>query len=247
MRITGMTNDTSRTKTYFVALFLLAVIALIYATPWDNFLVANSIWYYDTNQVLGIIIGYVPVEEYTFFVLQTFLVGIFTITIFSKKLAFNQAVKRERKTSRFLSSILLFLLWMISFFTYISRIESLIYLNLILIWALPPITLQLLYGADILWEKKLPLFLIIIMTTTYLSIADAMAISVGIWTITRSTSTGILIGGILPIEEILFFLVTNILIIFGLTLIINQNSQLRFRGYLRLFDKFNGIITKEMS
>jgi putative membrane protein len=108
-------------------------------------------------------------------------------------------------------------------------------MNLILIWALPPIILQLMYGADILWEKKLPLILFILISTAYLSIVDALAISANIWTISLNTSTGILIGGVLPIEEMVFFLVTNILIIFGITLIVSQKSLLRFKSYLNRF------------
>lgn len=227
----GKPNDLSRIRTYLSAILILTIIALLYTTPWDNFLVANRIWYYDTAKVLGIVIGYVPLEEYSFFVLQTFFVGCFTITFFGNNLSSNYVDTRDRKIIRSLSFILLFLLWMASIITYICQINSLIYLNLILIWALPPIMFQLLYGADILWEKKRPLILTIILPTSYLSIIDALAISANIWTITLTTSTGILLGGMLPIEELLFFLVTNVLIVFGLTLIVSPKSIIRFRGY----------------
>jgi putative membrane protein len=213
---------------------ILTIIALLYTTPWDNFLVANKIWYYDTNKVIGILIGYVPIEEYTFFVLQTFLVSVFTFT-FSRTLYLNSTDERERKDIRVISTFFLFLIWITAILSYISQINALVYMNLILIWALPPIILQLMYGADILWEKKLPLISFILISTAYLSIVDALAISANIWTISLKTSTGILIGGILPIEEMVFFLVTNVLIIFGLTLITSQKSFLRFKSYLNRF------------
>ncbi|MFX0124998.1 MAG: lycopene cyclase domain-containing protein [Candidatus Hodarchaeota archaeon] len=222
-----------KTSRYFTAIIILVIIALVYTTPWDNFLVANKIWYYDTNKVLGIIIGYVPIEEYTFFVVQTLLVGVFTFT-FSKILYLDSTDERERKDIRVLSTFFIFLIWLIALITYISQISALVYLNLILIWALPPIMLQLLYGADILWEKKVPLVFFLLISTAYLSIIDALAISANIWTISLNTSTGILIGGILPIEEMVFFLVTNVLIIFGLTLIASQKSEIRFRSYLEI-------------
>lgn len=47
--------------------------ALVYTTPWDNYLVATGVWYYDRARVWGILLGYVPLEEYLFFVLQTVL------------------------------------------------------------------------------------------------------------------------------------------------------------------------------
>ena len=43
-------------------------------------------------------------------------------------------------------------------------------------------------------------------TTLYLSAADALAISSGTWTISPPLSLGIYIGGVLPVEELLFFL-----------------------------------------
>ncbi len=232
-RTTGKPNNLLKARTFFTAILILAIIALLYTTPWDNFIVANNIWYYDTNKVLGIVIGYVPIEEYSFFILQTFLVGVFTFT-FIGPMSLNYVDERDNKNIRLLSSVFLFMLWIVSLITYVSQVNALIYLDLILIWALPPIMLQLLYGADILWEKKFPLFLIIITLTAYLSVVDTIAISADIWTIALNTSTGILLGGILPIEELLFFLVTNMLIIFGLTLIVSQKSISRFRGYLNI-------------
>ncbi len=56
---------------------VIAVIAFLYTTPWDNFLVANNIWYYGTDRVIGII-GHVPFEEYAFFLIQTFITGLWT-------------------------------------------------------------------------------------------------------------------------------------------------------------------------
>lgn len=64
-------------RTHIVTLLGLAAIAVIYTTPWDNYLVATRVWYYDPRLVLGIRLWYVPIEEYTFFILQTFLTGTF--------------------------------------------------------------------------------------------------------------------------------------------------------------------------
>jgi lycopene beta-cyclase len=57
----------------------LAAIAVIYTTPWDNYLVATGVWSYDPQLVLNHTIGYVPVEEYAFFILQAFLTGLFGV------------------------------------------------------------------------------------------------------------------------------------------------------------------------
>lgn len=52
------------------------LVALVYTTPWDNFLVAAQVWYYDPKRVWNIILGWVPLEEYMFFVLQTIFTGL---------------------------------------------------------------------------------------------------------------------------------------------------------------------------
>jgi len=104
------------------------------------------------------------------------------------------------------------------------------YLALELVWALPPIALQLAFGADILWRYRRLVFTAILSLTLYLSTADALAINWGTWTINPQKSLGILLGGILPVEEFLFFLLTNVLITFGVVLILAQESHRRLTG-----------------
>jgi len=53
----------------------IAAVALVYTTPWDNYLVWSGVWSYGQDRVLGTI-GYVPVEEYLFFLLQPLLAGL---------------------------------------------------------------------------------------------------------------------------------------------------------------------------
>ncbi|MDX1617037.1 MAG: lycopene cyclase domain-containing protein, partial [Candidatus Promineifilaceae bacterium] len=57
------------------AIFIHVLIALLYTTPWDNYLVATEVWWYDPALVTGITLGWVPIEEYTFFVLQPIMTG----------------------------------------------------------------------------------------------------------------------------------------------------------------------------
>ena len=50
----------------WVILGVHVVVTVLYTTPWDNYLVANRIWWYDRALVTGITLGWVPIEEYTF-------------------------------------------------------------------------------------------------------------------------------------------------------------------------------------
>jgi putative membrane protein len=72
------------TRQAWVGLFGLVVVAVAYTTPWDNYLVATRVWYYDPRLVLNVILGYVPVEEYLFFILQTLIVGLFAVWLWRR-------------------------------------------------------------------------------------------------------------------------------------------------------------------
>ena len=88
-----------------------------------------------------------------------------------------------------------------------------------LIWALPPLALQLAYGAPVLWKLRGTALRAILSSTLYLAAADGLAISAGVWTIHPETSSGWLIMGVLPVEELLFFLLTNSLIVCSMLLV----------------------------
>jgi lycopene cyclase domain-containing protein len=208
----------------YLAIGGLAIIAFLYTTPWDNYLVAEKIWFYDPNLVTGITIGWVPIEEYTFFLVQTVLVGLIFLKVIQFK-PLNNHLNEKGTKIRLSTTFLTFFVWLLMIIILILRPDpSLTYLSLILVWGLIPIGIQLIYGADIIWSNKKVVFSIIAILGTYLSVADAIAIYQGIWTISLSTSTGILLGGILPIEEAVFFFLTTTLVVFGLLLILDNNS-----------------------
>ena len=60
---------------------LLALIAFLYTAPWDNLIVVNNVWSYSRRQVLGLIIGVIPLEEYLFYVLQVVATVLFCVLI----------------------------------------------------------------------------------------------------------------------------------------------------------------------
>jgi lycopene cyclase domain-containing protein len=68
-----------RARWWGVTLALTILLALLYTSPWDNYLVATGVWFYDPARVWNIILGYVPLEEYLFFVLQPILGALITL------------------------------------------------------------------------------------------------------------------------------------------------------------------------
>lgn len=95
------------------------------------------------------------------------------------------------------------------------------YLTHLLVWALPVILLQL--GALALHYKERtgavlravlpPAFLV----GGYLAAADHLAISAGIWNFGEGRHLGIYVGAV-PLEEVLFFVMTSLLVSLGLAL-----------------------------
>jgi lycopene cyclase domain-containing protein len=211
------------------------LLAVFYTTPWDNYLVATGVWYYNPDLVTGIVLGYVPIEEYTFFVLETILAGLwwwFLVQQLSPPRNEFQPNKLHaslyRRGAVATSTFILVSLWL--FFTYLFFLgdPQWTYLSIILFWALPPIILQVLFGADILWHYRKLVFWAIAVPGTYLSLMDIIALRDTTWSISLSHTTGILSFGILPFEEVVFFFITNILLTFGMTLLLANVSQERF-------------------
>jgi lycopene cyclase domain-containing protein len=211
-------------KAGWSALAVQVALAVLYTTPWDNYLVATGVWYYNPAQVSGVLLGYVPLEEYTFFVLESILVGLWWQFLATRLDAAGPCRRPARL--RLWSSIAVLVMWGGSLIILSSGWKPATYLGLILGWALPPIMIQLAFGADILWQRRKPLALLILVPALYLSCADTMAIRGGVWAIATAQSTGIFIGG-LPLEEGVFFFVTVILLGFGMTLSLAPESRAR--------------------
>ena len=209
----------------FVALLTHVLLAVVYTTPWDNYLVATNVWWYDQGLVNGWTIGYVPIEEYTFFVVQALLTGFCVLTLWRLR-ALQPFLSFSRKKIRRWSLLLTASIWVSALVVLASGWQPGRYLALILVWALIPLMLQFGFGADILWGRRSLLLLAILPATIYLWIVDMIAISGGVWTISTSQTLRINIGP-LPIEEMVFFLVTNMMISFGIILMLAPESHVR--------------------
>jgi lycopene cyclase domain-containing protein len=210
----------------------LCVVAFIYTTPWDNYLVATRVWWYDPQLVNGLILGYVPIEEYTFFLLQPIMTGLFALLLM-RYLPLNPQ-PADSVRARYIMTSIFGMIWLAGVVLLLlsftdARFEPGTYLGLELAWALIPVLLQVGFGGDILLRHARIVVPAIGLSTLYLAAADAVAIGAGTWTIDPAQSFQIYLGGVLPIEEFVFFLLTNTLVVFGLTLVLAEESQPRAR------------------
>jgi lycopene cyclase domain-containing protein len=204
------------------------VLAVVYTTPWDNYLVATGVWFYNTRLVTGLTIGWVPIEEYVFFVLQTTMTGLWLMWL-ARRLPTRQRELHQSLRIRIIAAIGVSSLWLLSLAGLFSAWQPFTYLGLILAWALPPLALQVAFGADILWRSRRLIGLALGSVSVYLGVMDSLAIQAGTWTIDPAQSLNIFLGGALPVEEFVFFLMTNLLIVFGITLLLSQESRQRWK------------------
>ncbi|MCS7261193.1 MAG: lycopene cyclase domain-containing protein, partial [Anaerolineae bacterium] len=211
-------------RAYGVVL-LHVLLALAYTTPWDNYLLARGVWFYDPQKVSGIVLGYVPLEEYGFFVLQTLFTGLWTLAL-RRRLQAAEKPGLASSALRLGASLGVFFIWACAVGVGMSGWKPGTYLTLILSWGLIPVLIQTAFGADILWAQRRWLAFAIFPPTLYLWLLDWFAISHGVWQLDPLQTTGLALVG-LPLEEMLFFLLTNWIIGCGVMLMLSETSHAR--------------------
>ena len=97
------------------------------------------------------------------------------------------------------------------------------YLIYELAWAVPVVVIQWLVAGRELWRWRRLLGATITLATVYLGACDAFALGHGIWQVDPKRVVGLHLGP-LPLEELVFYFVTNIMAAQGFVMI---------AGYLR--------------
>lgn len=212
----------------WLGLLLIVFLAVVYTTPWDNYLVWREVWSYGRDRVLGVI-GYVPIEEYLFFVLQPILTGLWLYWLLSQ-----QRLSLDTEPNNWAKIVGAIVWGALSIAgAWMLQQPAGVYLGLILAWAGPILALQWAIGGGVLWAAKRVWFVGMLVPTLYLWVADRIAIGQGIWEISEFYTTGVKLFG-LPMEEATFFWVTNLLVVQGLLLVLLLGrvpaSQLQTEG-----------------
>ncbi|HLA62788.1 MAG TPA: lycopene cyclase domain-containing protein [Rhodothermales bacterium] len=197
------------------ALGLIVLAALVATTPWDNYLVYRGVWNYGVDRVIGTI-GYVPIEEYLFFVLQPLMGG----------LAYFLARRHLRPLTGPTPAWVrpgLIAFWLMGTIAGVLCLTvgspRALYLGLILAWACPILAGMSVLGAAHIRADLRAIVLSIGLTSLYLWVADRIAIGLEIWDIADEYSLPFEPFG-LPIEEAVFFLLTTTLCVNGLALLL---------------------------
>lgn len=193
---------------------LLCVVATIWTTPWDNYLVYRGVWGYpDVGHVLGVI-GYVPIEEYAFFSIETCFVCMVWVCQGGVEIIPHF---RKRGPARFLGLVAFAALFASSL--YMLTTQRAYYLGLIISWSTPILAIQWAFGADALMAQKESWMRPLFISWMYLCVIDRWAIQNGCWSINVAQTLPRFDS--LPMEEAYFFLVTSTMCTWGLQLAMN--------------------------
>lgn len=169
----------------------------------------------------------IPIEELFFFIIQTYMTSLLYILVNKPTLYVTHLFddtdlrKPEVRYVQFRRRLgqLFFAGFTLSSY-YWSTLPSSkgTYLALICVWAGPVLfALWCLAYQPLLTLPRSKTWLPIFLPTAYLWVVDTIALLRGTWSIESGTKVGVQLWPGLEVEEALFFVVTNTLVVFGLT------------------------------
>jgi lycopene cyclase domain-containing protein len=195
----------------FVGIAVILALAVAYTTPWDNLLIERGVWWYDDG-VTTVTFGAVPLGEFLFFFLQPVLVALW---LYNLEIPTDGSLRLTRRT-RLVGLAAGVAVGGLGVGLLLAG-PSTLYLGAILAWGGPILAVQWAFGWPHLVRARRTVALGIGVPTVYLWLVDWYAIRNGLWTISPAYTLGIAPFG-LPIEEMVFFLMTNAFIVQGLVL-----------------------------
>ena len=190
----------------------LVAVALVWTGPWDEHLIRAGVWSYGPARVL-VLVGSVPVEEYVFVALEVVLLAAWGVR--TGRLP-SRPVGPPARTPRLPSWLPWAVLTLLGAVLAASG-GQVRYLGLLLLWAGPPLALQNAIAGDLLQSRRWDRWVIAAPVVLWLCVADRLAMTNGIWSISPAATTGMTVLN-LPVEEALFFALTALLATNGLLL-----------------------------
>ncbi|GAA5820056.1 hypothetical protein JCM3770_002120 [Rhodotorula araucariae] len=195
----------------------LITIAVTATIPWDSYLIRNRIWSYPDSSVVGPTLFAIPYEEIFFFFVQTYLTSSI-YAVLTRPIVHAVLLPRtpsEGRAVRWTGTAVLFAVFALAW-TKLKEGGEGTYLALIVAWVAPFLTLLwFITSTHLRAMPRSTLVLAILIPTIFLWECDARALQRGTWVIEQGTKLGVSFRG-LEIEEAVFFLLTNTMIVFGL-------------------------------
>ncbi len=208
------------------AMVVLVALAVLTTVPWDAALIAHGTWSYPRGQVVGWVAG-IPVEELLFIVGQPLLTGLWLRTLRPDR----PVPPPARLTCTARTAGAAGCLLVAGAGALAARTPALSYLGLLLAWAGPLLAVQWALGGDLLWARRRILAAGVVAPTGYLWGLDWIGLHLHLWQLSAGRTTGLQLAG-LPVEEALFFTLTDLLVIGGLLVATDPQALARLHLHL---------------
>ncbi len=202
----------TRDETRALGLVLLAV--MIFTTPWDNLAAKWGIWGFPREKY-SLRIGYLPVEEYAFFLLQSLNVMLAVRALF--RLFPDWLTGQETSLSLWTliclgASVVPWIFVAMQLRRLRRKAGPRVNYAIHLAWFLPVIYIQWILAPPLFLGHARLLALVTAAFGGYYTLADLVAVRAGTWFFDEKQITGVKLGGVLPWEEIAFFFLTSLLV-----------------------------------
>ena len=186
-------------------LVLLAVV--VFTAPWDNLAVKWGIWGFPREKY-SLRLGYLPLEEYAFFVLQSVNVMLAVRALFHFFPDLQTGLEASPGTVTWLCLGAAMVPWAIvatQLYWLHRKAGPRVNYAVHLIWFLPVIYAQWVLAPSLFWAHAGLLTLVTAAFGIYYTLADLAAVRAGIWFFDEKQITGVKLAGSLPWEEVAFF------------------------------------------
>jgi lycopene cyclase domain-containing protein len=208
-----------------VAWVLLAV--MVFTSPWDNLAAKWGIWGFPREKYSRKI-GYLPVEEYAFFLAQSLNVILAIRALlfrFPSWVTGEEVVPTSATWVLLAASVFPLVLVGVQLRRWRQRAGARVNYLLHLGWFLPVIYMQWVLAPTLFWVHAGLLALVTGGFGVYYTLADLVAVRGGTWHFDEKQITGVKLAGVLPWEEIAFFFLTSLLVAQSYLLLLPANLR----------------------
>jgi lycopene cyclase domain-containing protein len=188
--------------------------AFVFTTPWDNHAARRGIWGFPREKYT-LRVGWLPVEEYLFFILQTVNVVLGVRALFHFFPDWHRWIESTPDRWTGICAALSVPVWIViglQLRGWRRRQGPRVNYLLHLVWFLPVIYAQWLLGPRLFAAHAGLLALVTLAFGLYYTVADYLAVRAGLWFFDPAQITGWKAAGLLPWEEIAFFCLTSLLV-----------------------------------
>ena len=191
---------------------MLAVI--VFTSPWDNFAAKWGIWGFPRAKY-SLRLGYLPLEEYVFFLLQgaNVMLAVRAFFHFFPDWLTGREVALGPITLILLgASLIPWALVALQLRWLRRKCGPRVNYAVHLAWFLPFLYFQWVMAPQVFGDHLALLALITVLFGVYYTVADFCAVRAGTWYFDDKQITGVKLAGLLPWEEIAFFFITTLLV-----------------------------------